>query len=177
MLGAAFAAMAPGVPSWETGFGDGSNVGGLIAAILEPAGGFGKFLVVLIALSIPSACAPTMYTFGRIVSPLALHFLVIFLYPRHKLYVNCAVFRPGTALRIRGHFRSHVCSYPVAVKFHSDSTPSLIPVAIVGATRFYSTLVNILSESKWPICSYTVCTDDTSQVLSGIGRQRLQRSC
>ncbi|KAG6916943.1 hypothetical protein DXG01_004630 [Tephrocybe rancida] len=63
-LGAAFAAMAPAVPSWSAGFNHGENIGGLISAVLSPAGGFGKFLVVLIALSIPSACAPTMYTFG-----------------------------------------------------------------------------------------------------------------
>ena len=64
MLGAAFAAATPAVPSWKSGFNDGDNIGGLISAILAPTGGFGKFLVVLLALSVPSACAPTMYTFG-----------------------------------------------------------------------------------------------------------------
>ena len=64
MLGAVFAATAPAVPSWKLGFNDGLNVGGLISAILAPAGGFGKILVVLLALSVPSACAPTMYIFG-----------------------------------------------------------------------------------------------------------------
>ena len=44
MIGAAFAAAAPSVPSWSTGFQNGSNMGGLIAAVLAPAGGFGKFL-------------------------------------------------------------------------------------------------------------------------------------
>ncbi|KAH9849624.1 cytosine-purine permease [Lenzites betulinus] len=64
MLGAAFAAAAPGVPSWEAGFDGGNNVGGLIQAVLSSSGGFGNFLTVLVALSIPSACAPTMYTFA-----------------------------------------------------------------------------------------------------------------
>ncbi|TFK91640.1 purine-cytosine permease [Polyporus arcularius HHB13444] len=64
MLGAAFAAAAPAVPSWEAGFDNGNSVGGLVEAVLSPAGGFGKFLTVLIALFIPSACAPTMYTFA-----------------------------------------------------------------------------------------------------------------
>jgi purine-cytosine permease-like protein len=63
-LGAAFAASAPAVPSWNAGFEGGDNIGGLISAVLAPAGGFGKFLTALIALSVPSACAPTMYTFG-----------------------------------------------------------------------------------------------------------------
>ncbi|KAI0674566.1 cytosine-purine permease [Trametes maxima] len=63
-LGAAFAAAAPGVLSWETGFDGGNSVGGLIEAVLSKAGGFGKFLTVVCALSIPSTCAPTMYTFA-----------------------------------------------------------------------------------------------------------------
>jgi len=68
MLGAAFAITASGVPSYAAGFDNGNNIGGLAAAILEPLGGFGKFLLVLMALSVPAACAPTMYTFGE--SPL-----------------------------------------------------------------------------------------------------------
>lgn len=65
MLGAVFAAAAPGIPSWSTGFQDGNDMGGLIGAVLAPAGGFGKFLLVLIALSTSSACAPTLYSFGE----------------------------------------------------------------------------------------------------------------
>jgi hypothetical protein len=65
MIGAAFAAAAPGVPSWSTGFQNGNDMGGLIAAVLAPAGGFGKFLLVLIAVSTSSACIPTIYSFGE----------------------------------------------------------------------------------------------------------------
>lgn len=64
MLGAAFAASAPFVPSWAGSFENRNDVGGLISAILEPTGKFGKLLIVLLALSVPSACAPTMYSFG-----------------------------------------------------------------------------------------------------------------
>lgn len=73
MIGAAFAAAAPTVPAWQEGFKDGADVGGLISAILAPCGGFGKFIIVIIALSIPSACAPTMYTFS---ASFIFHFLV-----------------------------------------------------------------------------------------------------
>ena len=65
MMGAAFAAAAPGVPSWSTGFQDGNDMGGLIAAVLAPAGGFGKFLLVVLAVSISSSCAPNLYSFGK----------------------------------------------------------------------------------------------------------------
>ena len=61
MIGAAFAASAPAVPAWQAGLGaDFGNVGGLIGAVLFEAGGWGKFLAVVCALTIPSAVAPTM---------------------------------------------------------------------------------------------------------------------
>lgn len=65
MLGAAFGIAAIGVPSYTQGFDNGNDIGGLVAAILEPTGGFGKLCLVLMALSVPAACAPTMYTFGK----------------------------------------------------------------------------------------------------------------
>jgi hypothetical protein len=39
------------VPSWSDGYGDG-NIGGLLQAMLQPVGGFGKFLTVLLSLSV-----------------------------------------------------------------------------------------------------------------------------
>ena len=58
MIGAAFTAAALSVPSYSEGIGNGNDVGGLVAAVLEPVGGFGKFLLVLMALTVPSAILP-----------------------------------------------------------------------------------------------------------------------
>ncbi|KAI1798002.1 purine-cytosine permease [Ganoderma leucocontextum] len=110
MLGAAFAAAAPSVPEWEAGFDNGNSVGGLVEAVLSPAGGFGKFLTVVIALFIPSACAPTMYTFAS--SFMTIHAWL----GRVPRYVYTII-----------------------------SEAILIPVAIVGATHFYATFVDILN--------------------------------
>ncbi|KAI0028765.1 permease for cytosine/purines, uracil, thiamine, allantoin-domain-containing protein [Vararia minispora EC-137] len=75
MIGAALASAAPVVPDWAAGLGpDSSDVGGLVGAVLARAGGFGRFLTALIALTIPSGVAPTMYSFGTslmAVTPLA----------------------------------------------------------------------------------------------------------
>ncbi len=65
LIGAAFAATAPAVPSWAAGLGDGENFGQFLIAILEPIGGFGKFLVVLGALTVTAPCALDMYSFGE----------------------------------------------------------------------------------------------------------------
>ena len=62
LVAGAFTAAAFYVPEWQAGLGNGNDVGGLIAAVLDKAGGFGKFLVVCMALTTPSASTPTMYT-------------------------------------------------------------------------------------------------------------------
>ena len=64
MLGAAFAAAAPAVPEWEASFDNGNNVGGLFEAVLSPAGGFGKFITVLVALFAAASSASARAT-GR----------------------------------------------------------------------------------------------------------------
>lgn len=51
LIGAAFAASFPNMPEWQAGYDD-NGAGGLIAAVLVPAGGFGQFLLVLLALSV-----------------------------------------------------------------------------------------------------------------------------
>jgi len=49
------------VPSWHTGYGSG-NVGGLLEAMLSPTGNFGKFLTVLLSLSVTANIAATFYS-------------------------------------------------------------------------------------------------------------------
>ena len=96
MIGAAFTAAAPGVPSWSTGFKDGSDMGGLIGAVLAPAGGFGKFLLVLIAVSTSSACAPTIYSFGEY----SLIRLRKIIFQQTLLFFNFLTFHPFDILRL-----------------------------------------------------------------------------
>jgi len=74
-LGAAVAVSAPLVPAWNDGYTNGS-VGGLIEAMLQPAGNFGKFLTVLMALSVTGNVAPTLYSFG-LNCQISLPFLVV----------------------------------------------------------------------------------------------------
>lgn len=60
-LGAAIAVAASSVPVWEQGYA-GGNVGGLLEAMLCPVGNFGKFLTVLLSLSVAGNNAATMYS-------------------------------------------------------------------------------------------------------------------
>ncbi|EJC99821.1 uncharacterized protein FOMMEDRAFT_22878 [Fomitiporia mediterranea MF3/22] len=60
-LGAATATVAR--QDWQARFAEG-GVGALLAATLSPAGGFGRFLQVLLALSIVGNNIPNMYSFA-----------------------------------------------------------------------------------------------------------------
>ena len=67
-------------------------------------------------------------------------------YIRNKLHDYCADFSESSAIFFCNYFRSHVSSTGVCWRFLFTLLLSLIPVAIVGATRFYTTFVDILSE-------------------------------
>ncbi|CAE6537049.1 unnamed protein product [Rhizoctonia solani] len=64
MVGAAFAVSmnAPGNEHWLDGYKV-NNVGGLLDEVMRPAGGFGKFCIVLLALSCIAASSQCMYSF------------------------------------------------------------------------------------------------------------------
>ena len=60
-FGAAVAVAIPSVPTWEQGYA-GGNVGGLLEAILSPLGNFGKFLTVLLSLSVAASNSLAFYS-------------------------------------------------------------------------------------------------------------------
>lgn len=60
-LGAILAAASLANPNWQEGYMNG-NVGGLLAAVLHPAGGFGQFLVVLLSVSLTNGVAACLYS-------------------------------------------------------------------------------------------------------------------
>ncbi|KAF2965584.1 hypothetical protein GQX73_g7992 [Xylaria multiplex] len=60
-LGAAIGGAIGNVPAWEQGY-ERNSVGGVLAAMLLPTGGFGKFVVVLLSLSLLGNNAATMYS-------------------------------------------------------------------------------------------------------------------
>ncbi|PPQ72986.1 hypothetical protein CVT24_000299 [Panaeolus cyanescens] len=107
-LGAAVVVATPFVPSWEEGY-SGGDVGGLLHAMLSPVGNFGKFLTVLLSLSVAANIAATFYSFS----------------------INIQVFMP---------FLLGVPRYV----FSLVAAAVVVPVSIVGAHRFYDTIVNFL---------------------------------
>ncbi|KAG9104171.1 hypothetical protein FRC06_004808 [Ceratobasidium sp. 370] len=108
LIGAAFAASLASNPSWLAGY-EANGAGGLVDAVLSPAGGFGKFLTVVLGLSVIANMGPTLYSFS----------------------ISFEVVLP---------FVARVPRYAFSIL----GTVVLIPLAIVGSTRFEETLVNFL---------------------------------
>jgi purine-cytosine permease-like protein len=61
VLGAAIGGAVPNVPEWSAAY-DKDSVGGVLAEMLTPARGFGKFIVVILALSVIGNIAVSMYS-------------------------------------------------------------------------------------------------------------------
>lgn len=61
ILGAAIGATVPVIPDWETAYST-YSIGGIMEAMLHPAGGFGKFITVILALSVLGTPMSSGYT-------------------------------------------------------------------------------------------------------------------
>lgn len=61
ILGAAIGGAVPNVPDWDAA-NTANSVGGVVTAMLTPAGGFGKFVAVFLALSVIGNIAVSMYS-------------------------------------------------------------------------------------------------------------------
>ncbi|KAI7976493.1 hypothetical protein EIK77_003308 [Talaromyces pinophilus] len=61
IIGAAIGGAVPNIPSWSDA-NDRDSVGGILVAMLEPLGGFGKFIAVILALSVIAQIAPGFYS-------------------------------------------------------------------------------------------------------------------
>jgi purine-cytosine permease-like protein len=61
ILGAAIGGAIPNVESWSTAY-EAYGIGGVMGEMLSPAGGFGKFILVILALSVIGNIAISMYS-------------------------------------------------------------------------------------------------------------------
>ncbi|CAO2648590.1 Nn.00g078570.m01.CDS01 [Neocucurbitaria sp. VM-36] len=60
-LGAAMGGATPNIPEWQAGY-DSNAASGVLAAMLHPAGGFGRFVTVILAFSMLGNLSATMYS-------------------------------------------------------------------------------------------------------------------
>ncbi len=99
-LGAAIGNAIPNVASWQAGY-DSTLVGGVLSAMLAPAGGFGKFLVVLLSFSLLGNLAATSYS---VTLNLQLLLPVLVKVPRYLFSIVFVAIVIPVAIRAAGDF-------------------------------------------------------------------------
>jgi len=122
ILGAALINTALVYQPWATGY-DENGVSGLLAAALDPVGRFGKFCMVVLAMSVPAACAPTMYSFGisfQCVAP-------IFAYvPRWVFSIAATVVLIPLAIVGAKHFESALIDFLSVIGYYAASFAAVV---------------------------------------------------
>jgi purine-cytosine permease-like protein len=114
-LGAAIGATVPVVPEWAD-TNDADFIGGVMSAMLKPAGRFGKFVTLIIALSVISNTAPSIYS-------VSLNFQILI--PKQEkipriLYVIIATgILIGVAIGAAENFMSSLKSFLVIIAYWS----------------------------------------------------------
>ncbi|KAK4698285.1 hypothetical protein P7C70_g7995, partial [Phenoliferia sp. Uapishka_3] len=130
VLGAAFgcAALSGQVTTWGDAFGEGA-IGPLIAVALEPLQGFGKVIVVILALGIITNNAPTVYSYAfQTLTP-----------------VKCT-----TDERTHRSFSMSAQTFlPILIRVPRYLLPVVataiyLPIGLVGATHFFAALSSFL---------------------------------
>jgi purine-cytosine permease-like protein len=116
------------MPVWDTGYANG-NVGGLLEAMLRPTGNFGKFLTVLLSLSVTGNNAATFYSMSLNIQVFVPWLVVV---PRYVFSLL------ATAVYVLLYF----CA--IGGKAQHATIFSVVPLAIVGSHRFYDTLTDFL---------------------------------
>lgn len=126
-LGSAIGNAIPNVPEWQAGY-DSTLVGGVLAAMLAPAGGFGKFLVVLLSFSLLGNLAATSYSVT-----LNLQLLLPFLVkvPRYLFSIVFTAIVIPVAIRAAGDFFANLENFVALIGYWSSAF-----LAIVLAEHF-----------------------------------------
>ncbi|KAG1755708.1 hypothetical protein EDB19DRAFT_1891928 [Suillus lakei] len=135
------------------GFDNSSSVGGLLYSVLLPTGAFGKILTILIALSIPSCCAPIMYTFSNSFMAVATWFAAGILMPVVVVGAKRFYTTSVDILNIIGYWSSAIIltehdQYPITTWASYALLPSSIP-AVVAFMCACGALVLFMSQAGY----------------------------
>jgi purine-cytosine permease-like protein len=124
ILGSAIGNAIPNVPEWQAGY-DQNLVGGVLAAMLRPAGGFGKFLVVILSFSLLGNLAATSYSVT-----LNLQLLLPFLVkvPRYLFSIAFAAIVIPVAIRAASDFFINLENFVALIAYWTSAFLAVVLV-------------------------------------------------
>lgn len=119
-LGSAIANAIPSNPAWQAGY-DQTLVGGVLAAMLAPAGGFGKFLLVLLSFSLLGNLAATSYSVTLNLQLLLLPRRVLVRVPRYVFSLVFVVVVIPVGIRAAGEFFVNLENFVALIGYWSSA--------------------------------------------------------
>ncbi|KAK3685508.1 permease for cytosine/purines, uracil, thiamine, allantoin-domain-containing protein [Podospora appendiculata] len=117
VLGAAIGGATPSIPEWSSAY-ETNLVGGVLAAMLAPAGGFGKFLVVVLSFTLLGNLAATSYSITlnfQLLAP------VLFKVPRYVFAVVLAAIVIPVSIRAAGDFFGNLENFIALIGYWSSA--------------------------------------------------------
>lgn len=123
VLGAAIGGATPNIPSWSEGYAN-HSVGGVLQAMLLPAGDFGRFVAVLLSLSVVGNMAAGMYSVSLGFQLLVPRYFVHI--PRWVFAVVCVVVAIPVAIEAAKSFFAALENFIYLIAYWSAAFVSVV---------------------------------------------------
>lgn len=134
VLGAAISAAIPNNPDWSTAY-EKNLVGGVFAAMLSSVGGFGKFIVVVLSLTLLGNTAATMYAITLNFQTLVPWLIRV---PRYVFAVVVTAIIIPVAIKAADDFFVNLENFVALVGYWSASYAGIIAVDYLVFRRRFS---------------------------------------
>ncbi|KAI2464842.1 permease for cytosine/purines, uracil, thiamine, allantoin-domain-containing protein [Annulohypoxylon bovei var. microspora] len=146
ILGAAIGGAISSIPEWQDGY-DTTQVGGVLAAMLSRAGGFGKFVVVVLSLTLLGNFAATMYSITLNFQILIPQLVVI---PRYMFSVVVAAIVIPVSIKAAEEFFASLENFVALIGYWSAA---FVAVLIVEHNVFRSGQYDTYDHDSWNVAS------------------------
>ncbi|TDZ38026.1 Purine-cytosine permease fcyB [Colletotrichum spinosum] len=146
VLGSAIGGAIANVPEWQQGY-DQTLVGGVLAAMLAPAGGFGKFVVVVLAFTLLGNISGTMYAITLNFQTLVPWLVRV---PRYVFSIIVTAIMIPVAIRAADDFFLNLENFVALIGYWSAS---FIGIVVVEHFVFRKGDANLYDHHVWNISS------------------------
>ncbi|KAI1656018.1 permease for cytosine/purines, uracil, thiamine, allantoin-domain-containing protein [Daldinia decipiens] len=146
VLGASIGGAINSIPEWEAGY-ESTQVGGVLAAMLSRAGGFGKFVVVVLSLTLLGNIAATMYSITLNFQILIPQLVVV---PRYMFSVVITAIVIPVSIRAAVEFMSSLENFVALIGYWSAA---FVAVVIIEHNVFRGGKYDTYDHDSWNVAS------------------------
>ncbi|KAK6952577.1 hypothetical protein Daesc_004867 [Daldinia eschscholtzii] len=145
-MGASIGGAVASIPEWEAGY-ESTQVGGVLAAMLSRAGGFGKFVVVVLSLTLLGNIAATMYSITLNFQILIPQLVVV---PRYMFSIVVTAIVIPVSIRAAEEFFASLENFVALIGYWSAA---FVAVVIVEHNVFRGGKYHTYDHDSWNVAS------------------------